>query len=59
MKTIAIASLVTLAHAWRPHFLPADIQDPLAYYNLNEGTGWHLRDQVTGNATAGMCCRCS
>ena len=55
MKAVAIASLLTHANAWRPSFLPADIQDPLAYYYLNESTGWHLRDEVTANDTAGTC----
>ena len=36
-----------------PFLMPAGIQRPLAYYYLDEGHGWNLRDTIAGNSTAG------
>ena len=40
--------------AFRPNFFPVDVAPPLAYYFMNEGSGWGLRDSVSGNANAGL-----
>ena len=36
-----------------PFLMPSGIPRPLAYYYLDEGHGWHLRESVGGNHTAG------
>ena len=51
--TLLLAASLGLARATRPSILPSSIPDPLAYYYLNDGTGWNLRESVTNNATAG------
>ena len=53
MRPAIVLALASAVCAQRPTFLPASIPTPLAYYHLNDGSGWHLRDAITMNATAG------
>jgi len=39
--------------AGKPSFFPDSIPSPMAYYFMNEGSGWDLGDSVSGNAKAG------
>jgi len=51
--SIAFASLLVLVSCGRPEHLPASIPDPLVYYFLNDGSGFNLKDSVSGKADAG------
>ena len=37
-----------------PFVMPAAIPQPLAYYYLDEGHGWNLRESISGNSAAGV-----
>jgi len=46
----------TSADEWvsgMPTFFTDTLPAPLAYYYLNEGSGWDLKESVSGNATSG------
>ena len=38
---------------WKPDFFPTPIPAPLAYYFMDEGSGYNLTDSVSGDTTAG------
>ena len=38
---------------WKPDFFHASIPAPMAYYFMDEGTGYNLTDSVSGDTTAG------
>ena len=49
------ASKLSSANAATTLFeMPATIPQPLAYYYLDEGSGWNLRESISGNSAAGV-----
>ena len=49
------ASTLSSANAATTLFeMPATIPQPLAYYYLDEGHGWNLRESISGNSAAGV-----
>ena len=53
MRTLALLA-VGLAHLISAEFVvPTEVGSPVAYYALDEGTGFELRESISGAAAAG------
>ena len=53
MRTLALL-VVGLAHLISAEFVvPTEVGSPVAYYALDEGTGFELRESISGAAAAG------
>ena len=53
MRTLALLA-VGLTHLISAEFVvPTEVGSPVAYYALDEGTGFELRESISGDAAAG------
>ena len=53
LRSLASALLLAWVECSRPEVLPASIPDPVAYYPLNDGEGYLLKETMSGKPDAG------